>query len=295
MPDSPGHPKSTSVRFAAMRTVLSGFSRLSPTAAARLAMVLFRRPPRHRRSDFPSTALASGQRVDLLLDGRRLAVWRWGAGPTVLLVHGWGSRGARLSDFVSPLTRAGFSVLAFDAPGHGASAGRLSSLPQFIAAIKTIGERLGPLYAVVAHSMGGAATTLAMARGLGVERAVFVAPAADPAGYSERFASVFGLTDEVVSRMKRGLERRFGIAWKDFDVLAAAATLTSPLLVIHDSDDRDVPLSDGASIVAAWLGARLVTTNGLGHRRIVHDPTVVLRAVAFLTQADAATRLSGRA
>jgi pimeloyl-ACP methyl ester carboxylesterase len=258
-------------------------------------MVLFRRPPRHRRSDFPSTALASGQRVDLVLDGRRLAVWRWGAGPTVLLVHGWGSRGARLGDFVAPLTHAGFSVLAFDAPGHGASAGRLSSLPQFIAAIRTIGEHLGPLHAVVAHSMGGAATALAMAGSLDLERVVFLAPAADPAGYSERFASVFGLTDEVVFRMKRGLERRFGIAWKDFDVLAAAATLTSPLLVIHDSDDRDVPLSDGASIAAAWPGARLVETNGLGHRRIVHDPTVVLRAVAFLTQADAATRLSGRA
>jgi pimeloyl-ACP methyl ester carboxylesterase len=239
--------------------------------------------------------LPSGQRVDLVLDGRRLAVWRWGAGPTVLLVHGWGSRGARLGDFVAPLTHAGFSVLAFDAPGHGASAGRLSSLPQFIAAIRTIGEHLGPLHAVVAHSMGGAATALAMAGSLDLERVVFLAPAADPAGYSERFASVFGLTDEVVSRMKRGLERRFGIAWKDFDVLAAAATLTSPLLVIHDSDDRDVPLSDGASIAAAWPGARLVETNGLGHRRIVHDPTVVLRAVAFLTQADAATRLSGRA
>lgn len=278
-----------------MRGVLSGLSRLSPGAAAQLAMVLFRRPPRHRRSDLPLSVFDSGQRVDLVLDGGRLAVWRWGAGPTILLVHGWGSRGARLGDFVAPLTRAGFSVLAFDAPGHGASAGRLSSLPQFIAAIRAIGERLGPLHAVVAHSMGGAATTLAMARGLDVKRAVFLAPAADPAGYSERFASVFGLTDKVVSRMKRGLERRFGIAWKDFDALAAAATLSAPLLVIHDSDDRDVPLADGASVAAAWPGARLVTTNGLGHRRIVHDPAVVERAVAFLTEAQAATRLSGRA
>jgi pimeloyl-ACP methyl ester carboxylesterase len=295
MPDPPRPPKSTNVRFATMRGVLSGLSRVSPGTAASIAMVLFRRPPRHRRSDLSPSAFDSGQRVDLVLDGRRLAVWRWGAGPTVLLVHGWGSRGVRLSDFVGPLTRAGFSVLAFDAPGHGASAGRLSSLPQFIAAIRTIGERLGPLRAVVAHSMGGAATTLAVARGLDVERAVFLAPAADPAGYSERFASVFGLTDEVISRMKRGLERRFGTPWKDFDVLAAAATLSAPLLVVHDSDDRDVPLTDGASIAAAWPGARLVTTNGLGHRRIVHDPAVVERAVAFLTEAQAATRLSGRA
>ena len=61
----------------------------------------------------------------------------------------WGSRGARLGSFVAPLTGAGFSVLGFDAPGHGASAGRLSSLPQFIAAIREIGDRLGPLELVV--------------------------------------------------------------------------------------------------------------------------------------------------
>ena len=295
MRESPYPPDRASVRFAAIRGLLNGLSRVSPGTAAGVATVLFRTPPGRRRSDLPSSAFASGQRVDFKVDGRRLAVWRWGKGPTALLVHGWGSRGARLGDFVAPLIRAGFSVVAFDAPGHGVSAGRLSSLPQFIAAIRAIGDRLGPLHAVVAHSMGGAATTLAMARGLDVKRAVFLAPAADPAGYSERFASVLGLSDDVVSRMKRGLERRFGLLWKEFDVLAAAKTLDAPLLVIHDSEDRDVPVADGAAIAAAWPGARLVTTKGLGHRRIVHDPAVVERAVAFLSQAESATRLSGRA
>ena len=212
-----------------------------------------------------------------------------------LLVHGWGSRGARLNSFVAPLTQAGFSVVAFDAPGHGASAGRLSSLPQFISAIREIGDRLGPIDLVAAHSMGGAATTLAMARGLSVRRAVFLAPASDPAGYSERFASVLGLSPAVLSRLTSALERRFGMAWTDFDVLAAAATMSAPLLVFHDRDDRDVAWTDGESIAAAWPGARLVTTTGLGHRRIVHDPAVVERAVAFLAEAQVATVLSGRA
>jgi pimeloyl-ACP methyl ester carboxylesterase len=143
--------------------------------------------------------------------------------------------------------------------------------------------------------MGGAATTLAAARGVSLRRAVFVAPAADPAGYSERFASLLGLPPEVLSRMRRGLERRFGIPWKEFDVLAAARTMSAPLLVFHDRDDRDVALADGEAIAAAWPGARLVTTTGLGHRRIVHDPPVVAQAIAFLSEADRATRLSGRA
>jgi pimeloyl-ACP methyl ester carboxylesterase len=255
-------------------------------------MVLFRRPPRHRDSESERAALQGSERLDLSLDGRAVAIWRWGRGPAVLLVHGWGSRGSRLSSFIAPLIDAGFSVVAFDAPGHGASAGRLSSLPQFIAAIAGVSRAVGGVEAIVAHSMGGAATTLAMARGVAARRVVFLAPAADPAGYSERFAGLIGLTPSVLARMKQNIERRFGQRWEEFDVLAAARTMTPPLLVFHDREDRDVPWSDGAAIAAAWPGAELVSTMGLGHRRIVQDPQVVARAVGFLAEPKSATRAS---
>ncbi len=287
--------KSTNVRLLAVRALFGAISSIAPELAAGLAAVLFRTPP--GRTDSPSerATLATGERNDLSLDGRRLAVWRWGHGPLVLLVHGWGSCGSRLAPFVVPLTDAGFSVAAFDAPGHGASAGRLSSLPQFISAIQRAAAELGPVDAIVAHSMGGAAATLAIDRGLSVRRAVFLAPAADPAGYSERFAQILGLSDGVLDRMKRRIERRFGQSWKDFDVLRAARAMAAPLLVFHDREDRDVPWSDGAAIAAAWPGAELVSTAGLGHRRIVQDPSVVSRAVGFLRASRAGTRTAGRA
>ena len=54
------------------------------------------------------------------------------------------------------------------------------------------------------------------------------------------------------------------------------------MLVVHDREDVTVPYDDGAAIAAAWPGAELVTTTGLGHRDIVRDREVVARAVAFL-------------
>jgi pimeloyl-ACP methyl ester carboxylesterase len=134
-----------------------------------------------------------------------------------------------------------------------------------------------------------------MGRGLAARRAVFLAPAADPAGYSERFAAMVGLTPAVLARMRRDIERRFGQAWEEFDVLRAARTMTAPLLVFHDRDDRNVPWTDGAAIVSAWPGAELVSTAGLGHTRITQDPGVVSRAVAFLAESRRATRASSGA
>ena len=277
------------------RALFRGTTAISPGSAAALAMTLFRRPPRHRDTEEERRALARAERLPLSLDRRPLAAWRWGRGPAVLLVHGWGSRGSRLASFVEPLTEAGYSVVAFDAPGHGGSAGRLSSLPQFIAAIETVARELGDngtFAGIVAHSMGAAATTLAMSRGLRAGRLVFLAPAVDPLGYTERFAEMVGLTSDITDRMRRSIERRFGQSWDDFEVLRPATKMTAPLLVFHDREDRDVEWTNGEAIAKAWPGAELVSTSGLGHRRIVHDPDVVARAVSFLAAAPAATRAS---
>jgi pimeloyl-ACP methyl ester carboxylesterase len=208
----------------------------------------------------------------------------------VLLVHGWGSRGARLSSFIEPLGRVGFSTIAFDAPGHGDSGGRLSSLPQFIAAIEAVVENLGPPAGIVAHSMGSAASSIAMRRGLAPHAAVFIAPAADPAAWTSRFASVIGVSDAVIGRMTRSFERKFGYRWTDFNVPRVAAPhMTAPLLVFHDEEDPEVPKADGEAIVHRWSGAELVTTRGLGHKRIVHDAEVVRRGTEFLRDHAAAS------
>jgi pimeloyl-ACP methyl ester carboxylesterase len=82
--------------------------------------------------------------------------------------------------------------------------------------------------------------------------------------------------------MQERIVARFGMEWSEFDVVAAARRLTAPLLVFHDAQDLEVPISNGEAIAAAWPGATLVRTEGLGHKRIVHDEAVVARAVRFV-------------
>ena len=278
--------KSTIVRFPGAGFFQFAFRTagpLAPSLAARAAGALFRLPPRHRTSESEERLLATARRRFLRVRSRRLAVWSWGEGPPVLLVHGWGSRGARLGSFVDPILASGCSAVAFDAPGHGDSAGRLSSLPQFVEALLAVSRAHGSARGLVAHSMGGAAAALAIQRGLAVQRAVFLAPAAHPGAYSDRFAQMLGIPSIVRERMERRFEQKFGFRWEEFDVPRSVVSLTTPLLVFHDREDKEVPWTDGEAISRAWPDAELVTTVGLGHKKIVHDPSVVSRAVAFLS------------
>jgi pimeloyl-ACP methyl ester carboxylesterase len=226
--------------------------------------------------------LPTGRRFSVRADGRRVAAWRWGEGPAVILVHGWGGRAAQLTSFVPPLVGRGFSVVAFDAPGHGESGGSLSSAPEFARALEAVTDRIGGAHAVVAHSLGAAAVVLALRRGLRCERMVFFGPAADPPAWIAPFARRLGLSERVLKTMRERSERRIGLSWSEIAIPPRAGSFDTPLLVFHDRDDAEVPWTDGAAIAGAWPGARLVTTTGLGHRHLLRDPEVVAQAVSFM-------------
>jgi hypothetical protein len=65
--------------------------------------------------------LHGGAAFEVAVDGYRVRGRRWGEGDPVYLVHGWGGSASQLDPFVPPLVRAGFSVVSFDGPSHGAS------------------------------------------------------------------------------------------------------------------------------------------------------------------------------
>jgi len=200
----------------------------------------------------------------------------------VYLVHGWAGVGGQLAAFVPPLLAAGFHVVTFDAPGHGASPGRRSSIVHFAKALHEVVAQEGPANAVIAHSLGAAAVARALTQGLDVRRAVFVGPTGGPRDWAERFRRHLGVPLPVMAAMRERSEGWLGASWEEFDIPDLARRQSAPLLVFHDRHDAEVPWSDGAAIASGWPGARLLSTTGLGHRRILRDERVVRRAVSFV-------------
>ncbi|HID48163.1 MAG TPA: alpha/beta fold hydrolase [Chromatiales bacterium] len=221
-----------------------------------------------------------------VLPGARgpLALYLWGQGTkTVLLIHGWNGRGTQMGAFAGPLVAAGYRVIAFDGPGHGRSPGRSSSIFRFVDAVRAIEREFGPFHAVVTHSFGALVVARALRDGLGATRVVCISPPA-------RFEFLIdGFVDalQIPPRTRRAFlargEKIFGRdVWQRLSGDVNAAGLEVPALVIHDENDREVPLSEGQRLAAAWPGAQLVRTRGLGHRRILRDPGVIQRVIDFL-------------
>ena len=265
---------------------------VSEDLGASFAERLFTSPRRHARPARERGVLATAREgiVDVTLRSPRwecaqvtVRTWRWGHGPTVLLVHGWEGRGSQLGAFVEPLVRAGLSVVAFDAPGHGDSPEHRLYLTDIADAITDVAATVGPIHGVIAHSFGAAGVLLAAARnGFRVPRNVMVAPNVIIDDSVHRFARMLGLDDSDRIALEQRLAQHTGVALDTLRLDRLVEGRDERLLVLHDRDDREVGIHHGQRLAELWPNAQFVETAALGHRRILRDEAVIAAAVEHL-------------
>lgn len=265
-----------------VRTAMRALTLISPSLSSKWALRLLVSPRRHARPAREVRLLEGAETCDFVWGSSLLKAWSWGRGPVVLLLHGWEGRGAQLGAFVAPLVQAGFRVATFDGPAHGDSPGERMTPHDHADAARAFAEQLGGVHAVVAHSMGGLATCLALQEGLHTEKVVFVAPGSHPRDVTHRMAELLDLPPSVLSGTREALAAQLGTSWHLVDRQDPFANHESPLFVAHDVGDQDVPIEEARRICEAWGSAELYSTAGLGHRRILRDPDVVRRAVEFI-------------
>ena len=264
------------------RAIFQVLSQAAPRHAIERAIRVMLTPPRQPFSDAELAVLEEASLLPVPLITGRLIAWRWGrpADPAVVLVHGWGGRGTQLRRFIEPLLARGFSVVAYDAPGHGMTGGTESSLPHVLQGLNAVLDHLGQVHAIVGHSLGGAVAAMALAQRPEVKRAVLIAPPASLADSSRRIAVALQWPEALRAAVQRRIEYRFGLSWSEFE--AERATGEQPLLVIHDRQDREVPFGEGHRHARNWPQGRLLEASGLGHRRLLEDPAMIQASVDFV-------------
>jgi len=270
-----------------LRTYFAVASRVVPNVARRHAERLFTQPPRYAgRID---VALAA-RRDTVVAGSHSLAAWQSGPinADAVLLAHGWGGRGVQMASFVQPLLAAGYRVVWFDQPGHGESSGANVALPDFVQAIEALVTTHGPFAGAIGHSVGASALGVALRRRVRLGRVVFIGAPASLNEHAHDFARLLGITPSIRDAMRRRLERRYGVRFDDIDRIDELAQLRVPALFVHDRGDAEVSYEHALRLQARVPGARLITTYGFGHRRLLREPSVV-QAIADFVSGDVET------
>ena len=242
------------------------------------------------RPDSELPCYKSSNHTALEYNGQQVAVYEWGNGPkTILLVHGWGSRGTRLGHLAEPLNKLGFRVVAFDAPGHGDSTGQVTNILEIAGIIATLHDKYGPIHAMIGHSMGGMTISVAVSRfNLKISRLVFVASPLSMSYIFDSFGAQINLTDKVLEllrvRVKERFRRQYDVEIDQLSPDVLIPDIAVPAIIFHDRYDREVALHQAEGYASGLPDSQLVVTSGLGHRRILRNPDIVRQLLAFISE-----------
>ncbi len=261
--------------------ILNFVSYIFPTAAAYKAIGLFLTPKKHQRPLAEKPWFESARKRKLKCG---YAVNEWGVlgCPKVLLVHGWEGRGSQMGAFAEPLVSAGYHVIALDGPAHGDSEGHETNAGVFSRALVTVQKELGPLRALIGHSFGGGCSILAMDMGLQTEKFVTISSPSDYAQVVQGFLNFVKMSPMANRAFYKILTYKAQLQLTDLSISKMGAKLNIPILIVHDQNDKEVSFVNAINLHEAWSQSELLKTEGLGHRRILKDNTVIQKVVDFI-------------
>lgn len=291
--------------FKVIRSVFSATSALSPKLAGRLAFELFCLTPSRRPAGAKGRRvhaeghkrLATAETMPFRTGKTSVMAYRFNGSQTeprrrILVVHGWGSSASYISALAEGLAVEGAEVVVLDFPGHGRSSGRRLNMRMAVEAIVEAERRFGPFDGAVGHSFGGASLMLAAggvlpgAGRISPNRLAVIGSPTRIEWLFDGFSQQVGLSAVVKQGLIRHAENVAGTTLAEFDAVAVAQRIGTPLLVVHAEEDKEVDAGH-ARRYASTPSARIHWANGHGHRRIISAPEVIEAVCRFMSSDDA--------
>jgi len=273
--------------FAGYRFKNKIMSRLSPSNTAKGALNKFIRPRRSQLKSWENNAETLGIRFAI---SNEISAIRWlplsgdtSAEPkTLLLVHGWESRATQMYGLVPKLLALGYKVIGVDMPAHGHSTGKISHAEAFVQTVLLTQEKLGVFDAVIGHSLGAGASSLALSRGLLTKKLVLISGPSSIENVLRNFSKFVGLNNRATEKFLDHASKMVGKQPAEMDAINSTSDIEVSTLIIHDHHDFEVPISESKRLIPKFVNAELYTTSGLGHRKILKSEKVIEKISDFL-------------
>ncbi|MGQ3469584.1 alpha/beta fold hydrolase, partial [Xanthomonas campestris] len=117
-------------------------------------------------------------------------------------------------------------------------------------------------------------------------RNVLIAPLLTPAKSAERQFAAAGTAARTSAPSEQWLPELTGRRCADSDASERLPHSDRPALSTHARRAREPPWEEGARSAALWPDAQLVSTEGLGHNRMVDHASVIDQALHFVGPAS---------
>jgi len=250
-------------------------------------------PPFIPFSEFEDKAFSNAEKVEFPFENGNLAGYTWGTGKTILMIHGWGSRASHMAILGRFLAKAGFKVFVFDAPAHSSTTYPMkkstTNLFEYCRAVYAVASSIGPLFAVIGHSFGAACaaftasgTSAFRKYRISADKLILISTPPKLTDVYLSFCKKDQIGEEGFAILKDTLESEFNFTSEDYTIEASLKNISSDVLLIHDTEDEEFPVSDIYPLQRYFPGTKIFITEGSGHKKILGNRLVMARIKEFL-------------
>ncbi|MEO1010938.1 MAG: alpha/beta hydrolase [Bacteroidota bacterium] len=266
-------------------TYFNLYALFSPLSTGRKAFTFFCTVRKGRVLPKQADYLEQAKHTKIEIAGHHIQTYRWpGMGDTVLLVHGWESNSFRWRNLIAKLKEKDYTVIAFDAPAHGHSTGKMLYVPLYGNCLNHIIKTYAPQY-LIGHSVGGMTALYTQYKYPmdSVEKIVTLGSPSEFYEILDRYQEVLGFNNRVKGAFEAYVLQRFGMGVNDFSSSKFVENNTKKGLLIHDEEDLLAPFHASEKVHIAWKGSRFIRTQGLGHS--LHQEHINDQIIEFLGEA----------
>ncbi len=257
----------------------------SGNLALKFALKLFFSPIKFKRPE-REDKLYSAARKSILKNNLgndfELMVWGEENEKSILLVHGWSGRGTQFHKLIEELLKHKWKVISFNAPAHGFSKQKQTSLLEFTYCCLQITNELGPIDFAIGHSLGSGALLNALDQGSNFKKIVSIGTPATIGMVVEDFSKLIGGSPKIASGILKHIENNFKVDVSKISSNYLAEKYNPEGLILHDAEDADVPVKNAQLLHKSWTNSSLHLSSGLGHRKILNHEDSISRIIAFL-------------
>ncbi len=224
------------------------------------------------------------EQINIPFNKMKFKAWKIGSGPAILFAHGWNGQGVQFQHFFQDFLDAGYSVIFYDSPAHGASDGDMTNYYEMTACLDAIFqyEFEDEIVGVVAHSMGASVIINYLHDNPKFMPLVLIAPALSLLELLFKSFQSHGIPKHIYFKLMWEFENQYQIPLETRNPIDLIKELNNQILIIHDKNDIITSLTDSAIIANGMQNVNLIETEGLGHNHLLKDAQVSRKSLNFI-------------
>lgn len=246
---------------------LSSLYLVNPNKAMAKAYQLFSTPRKGKVKPEQEVFLNKAKSTAVEVQGQSIQTYHWkGDGKTVLLVHGWDSNTHRWESLIEDLKNEDYNIVAFDAPAHGFSEGKLLHVPLYSDCLDRMITLYKPKF-LIGHSVGGMTLIFNQykRKSSSVQKLVVLGAPSEMNHIMNDYQKILNLNAKFMNSLSNYFKEKFNYTFDEFSIANFAKSVKKQTLIIHDEYDKVAPIQAAKAIHKSMENSKLIITEGAGH------------------------------